>query len=294
MDQSDTMPIRVVFLKEYIFYLSNSNETEILDENTVNNGSSSIQTICTDSISKISKNEKLKQSKKNASISRSTNDLSISHIPIISKHTASSSIPIVTKNFLDKSKSKSISSLKKATKNDAEIQQKKDATKAQIRQSKKDAKKRSSTSSERKSSIKIEKNSSISDSAVKKSSNSEEDLNKIQNSRTPSNIGKTFKRTIINKKLPVRLNLKNKQTTTNQQANNKLESNLEANEKQAVDDLNNKLDKPGPTQPNTSQKREIVLYKDDNLGFGFIAGSEKPLVVRFVTPGLNFEYFLKK
>ena len=261
----------------------------------MNNGSSSIQTILTDSISKIAKNEKLKQSKKNVSISRSTNDLSISHIPIISKNTASSSIPIVTKNFLDKSKSKSISSLKKAAKNDAEIQQTKDATKAQTRQSKKDAKKRSSTSSERKSSIKMEKNSSISDSAVKKSSYSEEDLNNIQISRTPSNIGKTFKRTIINKKLPVRLNLKNKQTITNQQANNKLESNfLETNEKQAVADLNYKLDKPGPTQPNTSQKREIVLYKDDNLGFGFIAGSEKPLVVRFVTPGLNFEDFLKK
>ena len=35
-----------------------------------------------------------------------------------------------------------------------------------------------------------------------------------------------------------------------------------------------------------NKKREIILYKDDNLGYGFIAGSEKPLVVRFVTPGI--------
>lgn len=34
-----------------------------------------------------------------------------------------------------------------------------------------------------------------------------------------------------------------------------------------------------------NQKREVTLYKDENLGFGFIAGSEKPLVIRFVTPG---------
>lgn len=33
------------------------------------------------------------------------------------------------------------------------------------------------------------------------------------------------------------------------------------------------------------QKRQVTLYRDDNLGFGFIAGSEKPLVIRFVTPG---------
>lgn len=37
----------------------------------------------------------------------------------------------------------------------------------------------------------------------------------------------------------------------------------------------------------TSQKREVTLYRDENLGFGFIAGSEKPLKIRFVTPGLS-------
>ncbi len=41
--------------------------------------------------------------------------------------------------------------------------------------------------------------------------------------------------------------------------------------------LNNKIESP--------QKRQVTLYRDDNLGFGFIAGSEKPLVIRFVTPG---------
>lgn len=33
------------------------------------------------------------------------------------------------------------------------------------------------------------------------------------------------------------------------------------------------------------QRREVTLYRDENLGFGFIAGSEKPLKIRFVTPG---------
>ncbi len=37
---------------------------------------------------------------------------------------------------------------------------------------------------------------------------------------------------------------------------------------------------------NSPQKRQVTLYRDEHLGFGFIAGSEKPLVIRFVTPGL--------
>lgn len=35
-----------------------------------------------------------------------------------------------------------------------------------------------------------------------------------------------------------------------------------------------------------AQRREVTLYRDENLGFGFIAGSEKPLKIRFVTPGM--------
>ncbi len=33
-----------------------------------------------------------------------------------------------------------------------------------------------------------------------------------------------------------------------------------------------------------TQKREVTLFKDQSMGFGFIAGSEKPLVIRFVSP----------
>jgi hypothetical protein len=40
-----------------------------------------------------------------------------------------------------------------------------------------------------------------------------------------------------------------------------------------------------------TQKREVTLHKDPKLGFGFIAGSEKPLVIRFVTPGIFYFYF---
>lgn len=35
---------------------------------------------------------------------------------------------------------------------------------------------------------------------------------------------------------------------------------------------------------NIVKYRRVVLEKDENLGYGFIAGSEKPLVVRFVSP----------
>ena len=34
----------------------------------------------------------------------------------------------------------------------------------------------------------------------------------------------------------------------------------------------------------SSKIRDITLERDDKLGFGFIAGSEKPLVIRFVSP----------
>ena len=142
---------------------------------------------------------------------------------------------------------------------------------------------------------------------------------------------KPFKRTIINKKLPTRLYTKSKhhtidvvnteadkpaevnqpvkqggiprliksnssfeKPTNEQKALNKSDASLKESEiKQPVmtstpnkhtNDLYNQM-------PN--KKREIFLYKDDNLGYGFIAGSEKPLVVRFVTPGkLILAFFL--
>ena len=31
--------------------------------------------------------------------------------------------------------------------------------------------------------------------------------------------------------------------------------------------------------------REVELFRDTEMGFGFVAGSEKPVIVRFVTEG---------
>lgn len=33
------------------------------------------------------------------------------------------------------------------------------------------------------------------------------------------------------------------------------------------------------------QPREVELTRDPDIGFGFVAGSEKPVIVRFVTEG---------
>jgi len=35
--------------------------------------------------------------------------------------------------------------------------------------------------------------------------------------------------------------------------------------------------------------REYVIPRDPKLGFGFIAGSEKPVVIRSVTPGKFYQ-----
>jgi len=45
-----------------------------------------------------------------------------------------------------------------------------------------------------------------------------------------------------------------------------------------------KLDDGDNGMATINKKREILLIKDQNMGFGFIAGSEKPLVIRFVSP----------
>lgn len=63
--------------------------------------------------------------------------------------------------------------------------------------------------------------------------------------------------------------------------NNKTVAAAAEEEEMVVNDLNRTTKSSGIQ----SQKREIVLVKDENLGFGFIAGSEKPLVIRFVSPG---------
>ena len=40
------------------------------------------------------------------------------------------------------------------------------------------------------------------------------------------------------------------------------------------------------------EPRDYELTRDSQLGFGFVAGSEKPVVVRFVTEGEHKEYEL--
>jgi hypothetical protein len=42
-----------------------------------------------------------------------------------------------------------------------------------------------------------------------------------------------------------------------------------------------------------TRQRDVVLERDNDLGFGFIAGSEKPLVIRFISPSnYNFQVLL--
>lgn len=33
--------------------------------------------------------------------------------------------------------------------------------------------------------------------------------------------------------------------------------------------------------------REVTLHRDQTIGFGFVAGSEKPVIVRFVNEGTS-------
>ena len=80
---------------------------------------------------------------------------------------------------------------------------------------------------------------------------------------------KLFKRKIINKKLVTCLYSKSKL--------------------KFVDDRRH-LDSVVVVEPSQqrecgeTKKREVTLFKHEQLGFGFIAGSEKPLIVRFVSP----------
>lgn len=40
--------------------------------------------------------------------------------------------------------------------------------------------------------------------------------------------------------------------------------------------------------------RDVELVRDTHMGFGFVAGSEKPVVVRYVTEGNNYSYIIYK
>lgn len=52
-------------------------------------------------------------------------------------------------------------------------------------------------------------------------------------------------------------------------------------------------DDPDYVEPPTP--REVELIRDPNKGFGFVAGSEKPVIVRFVTEGelVHFKLLVK-
>ena len=54
-----------------------------------------------------------------------------------------------------------------------------------------------------------------------------------------------------------------------------------------VTGLDNPEDDPDYIPP--PQPRVVELTRDPKLGFGFVAGSEKPVIVRFVTEGKVLE-----
>ena len=96
---------------------------------------------------------------------------------------------------------------------------------------------------------------------------------------------KTFKRTIIKKKLPPRLQVKAKQHLEAENSIKKAEKSTNKAVDSNEDGSSEKIELPTNHAIAESPKREIVLIKDENYGFGFIAGSEKPLVIRFVSQG---------
>ncbi len=110
-------------------------------------------------------------------------------------------------------------------------------------------------------------------------------LNKTNNDESSTTV-KTFKRTIIKKRLPPRLYIKAKQhleAEKQEKVNHKIETIPESEESENM---------TLPKSPiKECPKREVILIKDENYGFGFIAGSEKPLVIRFVSQG-NFNFLL--
>ena len=221
--------------------------------------------------------EKSRSTRKLDTISKSTNDLSIPSRSSSTARSPSSFIPIASTALLSKTKSNSVSSLKKAP----DIAKK--ASKKAVANPTKESEVKKAAA---KNSTKSEKSSSSSKSVDSKKSESNFFSNKAQE-KAPAE--KTFKRTIINKKLPVRLNLKNKRQSSHDNAEtqsaNKPDSDQVCLSRHDLESIPLKKEKLNCRLENMSQKREIVLHKDQNLGFGFIAGSEKPIVIRFVTPG---------
>ena len=95
---------------------------------------------------------------------------------------------------------------------------------------------------------------------------------------------RAFKRTIINRKLP------SKYTRSKKFPSQVTNASLNENEPETSESKNDSNSLVLNQQVKSSPKREVILYKDEHLGFGFIAGSEKPLKIRFVTPS-NTKFF---
>ena len=61
--------------------------------------------------------------------------------------------------------------------------------------------------------------------------------------------------------------------------------NTESTQRQAPDLIPPSTPSPQDDLEPTPTPRDVELLRHDELGFGFVAGSEKPVVVRFVTEG---------
>lgn len=129
---------------------------------------------------------------------------------------------------------------------------------------------KSKSTSDIKSSIKVNKN------VLKNSNLNNSDTSSSNKSNKDESVTKTFKRTIIKKKLPPRLYLKAKHHLEAEKLSKRFNNKLSTMEKFSGNRF----------QIAESPRREVILIKDENFGFGFIAGSEKPLVIRFVSQGI--------
>lgn len=130
--------------------------------------------------------------------------------------------------------------------------------------------------------------------------NDETLLQKVTIDQNDSNKEKLFQRSLSKKKLSNRFYSKTKQFSTslvNSHIKEQTEvevANSEFEEEEAeyfdiekLEDMDlNESNQTESSEQTHNKKREFTLIKDQSMGFGFIAGSEKPLVIRFVSPGI--------
>lgn len=141
-----------------------------------------------------------------------------------------------------------------------------------------------------KDSIKIHHNNkkALKDSNISNTTENNKSDNKAAKDESSTAV-KAFKRTIIKKRLPPRLYIKAKQhleAEKQEKLNNKTTETIA----ESGEIPENMLIPRSPIKD--TPKREVVLIKDENYGFGFIAGSEKPLVIRFVSQGNKPSYLI--